>query len=228
MARGLMSIPRIERTPSDSSFKRVKPKSDTGFAKTLRSPRNPELAPPRARRTSSSSDDIKIAHKSNNNKGRFLSKLRRGSNTEQSAKPVFVSSRFGDSSDEEDVVLARPSPAARRLDSSMTAPVILSGSGFTNVGGGTSGVGVGGYTESLPASPTVKKRSSFSQLFKRHGRRDSKVSSISEMPLEDTTSAMATDAQSGHQRSKSASIFSKRTGKEKRFQGLRKLFRIKE
>ena len=141
-----------------------------------------------------------------------------------------MSSRFGDSSDEEDVVLARPSPAARRLDSSMTAPVIVSGSGFTNLGGGTSGVGVGGYTESLPASPTVKKRSSFSQLFKRHARRDSKVSSISEMPLGDTASAMAptTDAQSGHQRSKSASIFSKRTGKEKRFQGLRKLFRIKE
>ena len=149
-----------------------------------------------------------------------------------------MSSRFGDSSDEEDAVLARPSPAARRLDSSMTAPVIVSGSGFTNVGGGTSGVGVGGYTESLPASPTVKKRSSFSQLFKRHARRDSKVSSISEMPLGDTSLAKGmsgapslaptTDAQSGHQRSRSASIFSKRTGKEKRFQGLRKLFRIKE
>ena len=135
------------------------------------------------------------------------------------------------SDEEEDIV---PPPAPRRLESSMTAPVVsttVTTTATTNAIT-TSNTGLRtGYTESLPpSSPTVKKRSSFSQLFKRHGRKDSKFS----IPETVGTSAVGTSVapsmvtDTGHQRSKSASIYSKRTGKEKRFQGLRKLFRIKE
>jgi hypothetical protein len=94
-------------------------------------------------------------------------------------------------------------------------------------------------TESLPpASPTVKKRSSFSQLFRRSSARptsrDSATAPVEPTVATTTTTTVPNDVVDGevggHRRTKSVSgsIVSKRTGKEKRFQGLRKLFRIKE
>lgn len=89
----------------------------------------------------------------------------------------------------------------------------------------------GDATESLPASsPAVHKRTPFSQLFSRttkEGRKGSDVNAI-EAPPGSASGEGEGDEDGGPRRSSSGSIVSKRTGKEKRFQGLRKLFRIKE
>jgi len=74
-------------------------------------------------------------------------------------------------------------------------------------------------TESLP-SPTVKKGMSITNLFRR-GVGGSRPNS------RDAEDPVVADV-SERRLSKSGSIVSGRTGKEKRFQGLRKLFRIKE
>ena len=85
-------------------------------------------------------------------------------------------------------------------------------------------------TESLPPSPGVRKRSSFSQLFRRGGRTDSLDGGGVVVPTGREGSQGSTGVVAdGHKRSASGeTIVSKRTGKQKRFQGLRKLFRIKE
>jgi hypothetical protein len=84
-----------------------------------------------------------------------------------------------------------------------------------------------GDTESLPpASPTFRKRGSFSQFIARATSRGSDVVPPPEVQPGVTTTEVATDG--GHRRSKSGGVISKRTGNEKRFQGLRKLFKIKE
>jgi len=217
MARGLMSLPQLERVPSDSSFKRLKPRDTSTVRTTLRAPKQEQPVSPRLRRSSTSSSEFGEEKHAGSIFGRFRG--RRGSDAVAHA-PVatrggLVGSRFVDSSDEEDLV-----PPVR-------------------------GVGRAyGDTESLPpASPTVRKRSSFSQFFSRNRR-------ITEPPVTVTTATapVATtteevgrktgpveagkvdggDESGGHRRTRSASIYSKRTGKEKRFQGLRRLFRIKE
>ena len=80
-------------------------------------------------------------------------------------------------------------------------------------------------TDSLP-SPTLQKRRSFSQFFRRptSGGSDGKGTEAT-VPVGVDVDG---DVASGHRRTSSESILSKRTGKEKRFLGLRKLFRIKE
>jgi len=75
-------------------------------------------------------------------------------------------------------------------------------------------------TESLP-SPRLRKRSSVTNFFWARSRKGSDVRQLD--PPETDSSDL------GHRRSSSGSkIVSQKTGKEKRFQGLRKLFRITE
>ena len=203
MAKGLMSLPMVERVPSDSSFKRLKPRDQSVTRTTLRSPpQQKEIKTMRRRRDSDSSDEVFIAgaggrRRSSSIFGRFGGggRGRQASVDTPAAAPttsrVTAGSRFADSSDDEELA-----PPPRGI-----------GRAYED-------------TESLPPSPGVGKRSSFSQLFKRGGRKDS----LEPVP------AAATEVGDGHRRSTSSSgtIVSKRTGKEKRFQGLRKLFRIKE
>jgi hypothetical protein len=203
MARGLMSLPMVERVPSDSSFKRLKPRGQTTTRTTLRTPPQQETKPLRRRRDSDSSDEIFVPgvggrRRSSSIFGRFgggvVVRGRKGSVDTPVAVPmtshVTAGSRFADSSDDEELA-APPRGIGRSYED----------------------------TESLPPSPGVRKRSSFSQLFRRGGRKDSL-----EAGVVGPTGAVA----DGRRRSSSGTIVSKRTGKEKRFQGLRKLFRIKE
>ena len=204
MARGLMSLPMVERVPSDSSFKRLKPRGESANMTTLRSPpQQKEVKTMRRRRDSDSSDEVFVAggrRRSSSIFGRFGGGGGRGRQESidvTAAVPatsrVTAGSRFADSSDDEELA-----PPPRGI-----------GRAYED-------------TESLPPSPGVRKRSSFSQLFKRGGRKDS----LEPVPA----TAMSDPVGDGHRRSTSGSetIVSKRTGKEKRFQGLRKLFRIKE
>jgi hypothetical protein len=73
---------------------------------------------------------------------------------------------------------------------------------------------------SEPPTPSVKKRNSFSQMFRRGISR----ASTRDSTLEPASSGI-NDMEAAQHRS---SIGSKASGKEKRFQGLRKLFRIRE
>ena len=193
MARGLMSLPQIERVPSDSSFKRMRPREQSINRITLRSPPKQEQ-PRRLSRDSDSSSEIWVRNQSSSIFGRFKRK-----ETMDRPAQVTAESRFQDSSDEDDE-LAPPRQEVGRAY---------------------------GDTESLPpASPTFRKRGSFSHFFARATSRGSDVVPPPEIQPGATTTEVAADG--GHGRSKSGSIISKRTGKEKRFQGLRKLFRIKE
>jgi hypothetical protein len=229
MARGLMSLPRIERVPSDSSFKRLKPRGNRDESVARTTLRGPVVAPEReparttlrkGRRDSDSSDEIMMGGRGRASSflGRFR---RRESSIDQplsTTRGPIVGSRFDDSSDDDDELV----PPARGI-----------GRAYED-------------TESLPpASPTVKKRSSFSQMFRRSNARPTSKGSVTApvvptiattttplpAPLPATAVANDIDGEAGgHRRTKSVSgsIVSKRTGKEKRFQGLRKLFRIKE
>jgi len=108
-------------------------------------------------------------------------------------------------------VAARVAPGSRFEDSDDDEDLSFPGRG----------IGHGYYeTESLP-SPRLRKRSSVTNFFWARSRKGSDVSELE--PREMSSSDL------GHRRSSSESkIVSKKTGKEKRFQGLRKLFRIKE
>jgi hypothetical protein len=213
MARGLMSLPLVERVPSDSSFRRLKARDKNATRTTLRSPpQQKETKPVRRRRDSDSSDEIFVPggrRRSSSIFGRFGGgvggRARKGSIDAAGVAPttsrVTAGSRFADSSDDEELA-----PPPRGI-----------GRAYED-------------TESLPPSPGVRKRSSFSQLFRRGGRTDSLegggvVGPTGREGSQGTTGVVA----DGHKRSASGgTIVSKRTGKQKRFQGLRKLFRIKE
>jgi hypothetical protein len=89
------------------------------------------------------------------------------------------------------------------------------------------GIGRGYEDTELPTStPKIRKRNNLAKFFLpvRKGSTSSKI-----LPVEAPATALI-DAGDGHGnvKSSSGSIVSKRTGKEKRFQGLRKLFRIHE
>ena len=134
----------------------------------------------------------------------FLGRFRRKESVDRRASgpPVTEGSRFQDSSDDDG-------------DDFILPPRGIDG-GFE-------------HTESLPpTSPNVlRKRGSFSLVF-RHGLRKPPRNEANVAKGVVPGSDREGDVESGHQRSKSESVYSKRTGKEKRFQGLRKLFRIKE
>jgi hypothetical protein len=199
-ARGLMALPALERIPSDSSFKRLRPRESSTIRMTLRDPK-PEEPPPLRRRDSDSSSEVRIGYYKHSTSifGRFK---RKDSFIDQPpvAARVAAGSRFEDSDDDDDI--DHPPPSR----------------------------GIGGAyedTESLP-SPRLRKRSSFSTFFR--GGRMSRVGS--DVSNTGAPGASATDPTTLHRRVSSSDdvdkIVSKRTGKEKRFPGLRKLFRIKE
>jgi hypothetical protein len=82
-------------------------------------------------------------------------------------------------------------------------------------------------TESArPMSPTLRKQGSFSQFFARATSRGSIV--VPPPIAQSGASTTEVSVDGGHRQSKGGRVYSKRTGEEKRFQGLRKLFRIKE
>lgn len=185
MARGLMSLPRVERVPSDSSFKRLRPRNSSALRTTLRSP--PEAEQRHRRQLSDSSSEIGRTGRASSIFGRF--KRRESIDQAPATHVPIVGSRFRDSSDEDDDLLPPTRGIGRTYED----------------------------TASLP-SPTLKKRSSFSQFFRRGSLKP------------DTDSgAVADEVKNERRRSSSGNIVvSKRTGKEKKFQGLRRLFRIKE
>jgi len=184
MARGLMSLPRLERVPSDSSFKRLRPRDSSAMRSTLRSP--PEAEARHRRQLSDSSSEIGRPGKTSSIFGRF--KRRESIDQAPVAHAPIVGSRFRDSSDEDDELLPPPRGIGRAYEDTVSLP-----------------------------SPSLKKRSSFSQFFRRGS-----------LKPDGDSGAVADEVKKEHRRSESGSIVSKRTGKEKRFQGLRRLFRIKE
>ena len=97
MARGLMSLPQIERVPSDSSFKRIKPREQSLNRMTLRSPPKEEISPRRFRRDSDSSSEILVRDRLSSIFGRF-----RWNGSAAPATQVIGGSEFQDSSDEDD------------------------------------------------------------------------------------------------------------------------------
>jgi hypothetical protein len=230
MARGLMAMPRIERVPSDSSYKRMKPRNESAMRTTLRD--KPQRPLGRRRGSDSSSDfDVSGRQRSSSIFGRFRGGGGRKDSDDRAdvaRQDIITSSRLRDSTDEEE--LPPPPPRQEILD-----------------------------TESLPSSsPRLRKRTSFSQFFGFGGRKEpdrratSQTLPTTQRPVVQTSpiqpiavptapaaartdtgltkTTVVTDAvgDGGHRRTRSGSIYSKRTGKEKRFQLLRRLFRIKE
>ena len=204
MARGLMSLPALERVPSDSSFKRLKPRDQNVNRTTLRRPPKQEVETKRLRRDSDSSDDIFVPGSRRRSSSIFgrLGKGRRHSidTPAATASLVTTGSRFADSSDDEE----------------LTPPPRGVGRAYED-------------TESPPPRPIVSKLSSFPPLFRRGGGRKDDLEPMA-VVVQGSPGTRAVDGMGEHRRSTSESetILSKRTGKEKRFQGLRKLFRIKE
>jgi hypothetical protein len=200
MARGLMSLPQIERVPSDSSFKRLTPREQSGNRLTLRSPPAPE--PLRTlRRGSDESSEIRLGAGGRRRSSSIFGIFKRNESVSSPvpAERVTAGSRFLDSSDDDD---------------DFVLPVRGIGRTYEDA-------------ESLPTpTPILRKRTSFSQIF-RSGRKGSDIAPV--VPRTDTAatddSVMMGDGR--HRRSKSGSILRKKTSKEKQFQGLRKLFRIK-
>ena len=215
MAKGLMTVPRPERVPSDSSFKRLKPREESTMKTTMRDKPQPR----RIRRRSDSSSDLDRPSgrlRSGSIFGRFKARRESIDRGDATRQEIVASSRFRDSSDEEEP-LPPPPPRSQIME-----------------------------TESLPWSPKLRKRTSFSKFFGiRRKEPERRVTSQTVATIATVTepvpagpvrtdsmvteTAMGTNVDgSGHQRTRSGSIISKRTGKEKRFQGLRRLFRIKE
>lgn len=175
MARGRMALHTIERVPSDSSFKRLKPRDTPAIRTTLRSP---PVEPHRTYRRRSSSDSD-LAPEPGSIFGRWK---RRESIEPVTPTRVTGGSRFVDSDSDQELVL--PSRGIGRT--------------YEDV-------------ESLP-SPRLKKKTMISNPFRRQETKDENAEADGEE----------------QRKGKRASIVSLRTGKEKRFPGLRRLFRIKE
>ena len=189
-AQGLMGLSVLERVPSDSSFKRLKPRESSVIRTTLRDPK-PEVHHLR-RRNSDSSSEVRVGHHRRRSSSLFARFKRKDSiDHVPVAARVAPGSRFGDSDDDEELPLP--------------------------------GRGIGhAYedTESLP-SPRLRKRSSITNFFWTRSRKGDDVWQLD--PPEVSSGDL------GHRRSSSGSnIVSQKTGKEKKFQGLRKLFRIRE
>lgn len=203
MARGLMSLPRLERVPSDSSFKRLKRRDSSGPRTPLQSLRAGPTQEPRnalsKRRDSDSSSDIVSGGRGP--ASLVLGLFKRRAILDQS-NIVTTGSRFQDSSDDDDGHV----PTHFRT-----------GSMYSD-------------TEPSPSSPVARRRASFTQLFRRRptsSQGEGPPAMVPAMPpVDDGDNANVGKA--GRRLSKIRDVYSKGTGKEKRFEGLQRLFRIKE
>ena len=227
MARGLMSLPMIDRVPSDSSFKRLKPYDDGIRSKLRRGTPQREsfavrttLRPPPAEthslvRTTLRQEKLKkrgdsvTSGEEVRRPSSIFGMWRRRDSVEVTSPLHYPlhGSRLQDSSDDDDSYVMPSRLIGRQIDS-----------------------------DSISSS-THKKLVSVSKIFRRRPTRrpdDDTAAPVPAIPDEAVARDMNTaddDDRANHQehrQSKSESILSQRSGKEKRFKRLRRLFRIKE